>query len=141
MAIVLFLLCFAQWMRFIKKNKIEYKYFKCTIIGTIVYWSIIGLIILFESRIDALTFGILSILFYFASFILCWKRMFFFLDTMQKYYPIVMQEPVGLILWLHIHFLVYKLRVLYYSLKRKWVFVKTVSSVLMLVLIHILKFL
>lgn len=92
MAIVLFLLCFAQWMRFIKKNKIEYKYFKCTIIGTIVYWSIIGLIILFESRIDALTFGILSILFYFASFILCWKRMFFFLDTMQKYYPIVMQE-------------------------------------------------
>ena len=55
-------------------------------------------------------------------------------------YPIVMQEPVGLISWLHIHFLVYKLRVLYYSLKRKWVFVKTLSSVLMLVLIHILKF-
>ena len=55
-------------------------------------------------------------------------------------YPIVMQEPVELISWLHIHFLVYKLRVLYYSLKRKWMFVKTVSSVLMLLWIQVLKF-
>ena len=92
LALVIFLLCLARWIRFIKRKKIESKYFRCTIISTIIYWGIIGLIVLFESRINMLTLGILSILFYFVSFALVLKRMYFFLDIMQKYYPSIMRE-------------------------------------------------
>lgn len=92
MFLVILFFCVLKWVVYIKRNGIKIKYFMTSIISIIIYWIIIGLIVYFDKKISVLVFGGLSVVFYFVSLIISFKRGCFFLEVMDKHYPHLMYK-------------------------------------------------